>query len=118
MATESPQSKGRERVLTALDTLIQILDVAKDACGIPPAQAAFGITSALLTIIRVRPPLLWNYGLPLMTLIQDTMANKQDYVELGKTCANVCQALNRGLNGRQLDDLSQSVIEAIGQLTT
>lgn len=45
------------------------------------------------------------------------MANKQDYVELGKSCAHVCQALSRGLKGRQLDELSQSVLEAIGQLT-
>ena len=46
------------------------------------------------------------------------MANKQDYVELGKSCGHVCQALNRGLNGKRFDELGQSVIEAIGQLTT
>ena len=51
------------------------------------------------------------------TLIQDSMANKHDYVELGKTCAGVCEALNRGLNGRRLDDLSKSVLAAIEQLT-
>ena len=52
------------------------------------------------------------------TLIQDTMANKRDYVELGKSCAGVCEALNRSLNRRRLDGLSQSVIGAIEQLTT
>ena len=45
------------------------------------------------------------------------MANELDYVELGLTCANVCGALNRGMNGRQLEDLSQPVCEAIEQLT-
>ena len=44
------------------------------------------------------------------------MANKTDYVELGLACANVCGALDRGLNGKKLDDLSQSVREAIAQL--
>ena len=53
-----------------------------------------------------------------LTLIQDSLANKQDYVELGKSCAGVCEALNRGLNGRQLGDLSKSVLGAIEQLTT
>jgi hypothetical protein len=45
------------------------------------------------------------------------MANKQDYVELGKSCGRVCQALDRGLGWRRSDELSRSVLEAIGELT-
>jgi hypothetical protein len=45
------------------------------------------------------------------------MANKQDFIELGKSCGRVCQALDRGLNGRQSDELSRSVLEAIGEMT-
>lgn len=52
-----------------------------------------------------------------MTILQDSVANERDYVELGLTCADVSQVLDRGLNGRQLDDLSQSVLGAIEQLT-
>ena len=48
---------------------------------------------------------------------QDKMANKQDYVDLGSTCANVCKVLDRGLNGKRLDELNQSVLEAIQGLT-
>ena len=46
------------------------------------------------------------------------MANRSDYVELGLTCAEVCGALDRGMNGRRMDELSQPVFEAIEQLTT
>ena len=46
------------------------------------------------------------------------MANRTDYVELGLACAEVCKALDRGMNGRRVDELSQSVFQAIGQLTT
>jgi hypothetical protein len=46
------------------------------------------------------------------------MANELDYVELGLNCAGICRALDRGMNGKRLDDLSQSVCEAIAQLTT
>ena len=53
-----------------------------------------------------------------LTCNQDSMANKADYVELGLACADVCKALDRGIKGRNLDDLSQSVREAIEQLTT
>ena len=55
---------------------------------------------------------------PKLTRSQDTMANKQDYVDLGLSCANICRALERGMNGKKLDDLSKSVCDAINQLTT
>jgi len=45
------------------------------------------------------------------------MVNDTDYVELGLVCADVCTALNRGLNGKRLNELSGSVCEAINQLT-
>ena len=54
----------------------------------------------------------------MFTRTQDSMTNELDYVELGLSCADVCQALDRGMNGRQLDELSQSVLKAIEQLTT
>ena len=46
------------------------------------------------------------------------MANEIEYVELGLACADVCRALDRGMNGKKLDDLSRPVREAINQLTT
>ena len=55
---------------------------------------------------------------PGLTCNQDSMANKSEYVELGLACAEVCKALDRGMNGRTLDDLSQSAREAMDQLTT
>jgi len=46
------------------------------------------------------------------------MVNKVDYVELGLECADICRALDRGMNGKKLDELSCSVCDAISQLTT
>ena len=46
------------------------------------------------------------------------MANDQDYIDLGQACGEVCQALDRGVDGRRLDELSRSVLAAIEQLTT
>lgn len=45
------------------------------------------------------------------------MVNEDDYVDLGLACAEVCKALDRGMNGRRVDELSEPVFEAIGQLT-
>ena len=45
------------------------------------------------------------------------MANEQDYVELGLNCVDICEALERGMNGKQLTDLSKSVRDAIDKLT-
>ena len=63
MASESPDSKSNDRMISTLDGLIQVLDLAKDTCGIPPAQAAFGAVSILLTMIRVCHPRFWYYDL-------------------------------------------------------
>ena len=45
------------------------------------------------------------------------MANKEDFVDLGLSCAGICKALERGMDGRKLDGLSKSVCDAINQLT-
>jgi len=46
------------------------------------------------------------------------MAKEADYVELGLTCSNVCEALDRGMDRRQADQLSQPFLEAMEKLTT
>ena len=46
------------------------------------------------------------------------MVNEQEYVDLGLFCADICEALERGIGNKKLDDLSKSVRGAINQLTT
>jgi hypothetical protein len=65
MTSTFQQQKGRDRVLPTLDVFIQALNIAKDACGIPPAQIALSSASTLLTMIRVRFSLLLSKGQPL-----------------------------------------------------
>ena len=44
------------------------------------------------------------------------MGNKDDYVDLGSSCAQVCKVLERGLRGIKSEDLSETVVEAIDRL--
>ena len=53
MTSTSQRQKGRDRALSALDAVVQVLRLASDSCGIPPAQAVFGVASAILAMIRV-----------------------------------------------------------------
>jgi len=46
------------------------------------------------------------------------MVNTLDYVELGLFCADICRALDQGMDGKKLDDLGRPVYDAINQLTT
>jgi hypothetical protein len=46
------------------------------------------------------------------------MANDQDYVDLGQACGDLCQVLYRKLKGKQLEQLNQSILDAIGVLNT
>ena len=52
-----------------------------------------------------------------LTFLQDSVANKQDYLELGLNCADICTALVQGMDGKRPEDLSRSVCDAISQLT-
>ena len=54
MFSSSGRSKQRDVTLSALDGVIQVLTVAKDGCGVPPAQIALGSACVLLTTIKVR----------------------------------------------------------------
>ena len=56
MTSTSQRPKGPDVFLPTLDAFIQVLSLAKDTCGIPPAQIAFGSACILLTMIRARPP--------------------------------------------------------------
>ena len=61
MTSTSQQPKGRDSALSTFDAFIQTLTLAKDTCGILPAQIALGSAIALLTMIRVCfPPLREN----------------------------------------------------------
>jgi len=116
----APTPKGRQwhdGFLPSLDVGIQKLDGARGVCGIQPAKDAFSKASALLATIKVGYFLLCDDKL-LIRVFKDITVNKQAYVELGMSCAGVCGILDRGLCGRQQDELSQPVLEAINQLTS
>jgi len=55
---------------------------------------------------------------PRFTCSKGSMLSKQEYVGLGLFCTDICKALERGMNGKTLDDLNQSTRDAIDQLTT
>ena len=117
MDANSRRQKHQNNILSSLNVVIETMNLVKEATSATPAKAVFGSVSIILTMIRVRfsyYPTICSW----LTCEQDSMSNQTDYVELGLACADVCEALNRGMNGKKLDDLSQSVRKAINQLTT
>ena len=67
MFSRSEKSKRRDVALSTLDGVVQVLSVAKDSCGIPPAQIALGSACVLLSTIKVRSPRFLNQELPVYT---------------------------------------------------
>ena len=116
MASTSQKKRRRDDGRSTLDADIQDLNRAMGTCGISQAQGAFDSAGALLIAIRVRSPYVVTRFE--FTFMQDTTANEQDLLDLGRSCVDVCRALERGLEGRQQDELSSSMLEAIEQLTT
>jgi hypothetical protein len=62
MTSKSQRPKGHDGAVLALKVAIELLNLAKDTCCIPPAQVAFGSVSGLLSMIRVRFPPLCDIG--------------------------------------------------------
>ena len=111
-----PQPKGRESDISALNAVIEALNLAKEVSSIVPAEAVFASVSVILAMIRVS--FLPVFVDRLQTEIhpgQDTMVDRADYIELGLACTDVRTALNQGLNGKRLNN---SVREAINRFTT
>ena len=53
--TDKPQQpKGRGSALSSLNATIDTLNIAREVSSIAPAKTAFGSTSDLLTLIKVR----------------------------------------------------------------
>ncbi|KAF9647692.1 hypothetical protein BDM02DRAFT_3261539 [Thelephora ganbajun] len=96
----NPRGRRRGGGLESLNAAMEAMDIAEERSGIAPAKAAFGSVSTLLTKIT------------------GSMINDQDYVELGLYCADICEALDRGMNGNGLDELSQSLGETINRFAT
>lgn len=117
MTSRSRQQKGRNGAGSSLDVAIQDVNFARDTCHVLRVRNAFNLVGTLLTTMEVLLLLFRDDELQ-FTLIQGFTFNTQDYVDLGIYCADVCKALDRGLDGRRLSDLSPSVLGAIQQLTT
>ena len=117
MTTNSQRPKGRENAVSLLNAAIDAMDLAEKISSITPAKAVFATVSVILTMIKV-PSSSSAMRCSELTRNKDSMINASDYVELGLFCADICRALDRGMNGRKLDDLNRSVCDAISQLTT
>ena len=117
MTDNSQRPEGRGRGVSAVNMAIDDLNIAKEAISTIPVNPVFGSVAVLLTMIRVSSfsPVMRHSRL---THGQDTMANEQDYVDIGLSCADVCKALEREVGGKELDDVSKFVCDVIDQLTT
>lgn len=56
MEARSQRPKGRDVAVSSLNAAIEVINLAKEVSSIAPAKAVFGSVSALLTMIKVRPP--------------------------------------------------------------
>ena len=118
MEVKSQRPKEWEGAVSMLSATIEALNLAKEISSIMPAKAVFGSVSIILAMIRVSFPLSFLLAGRRLKYTQDAMINQAEYVELGLACADVCTILDRGLRGKRLNDLNDSVREAIDQLAT
>ena len=118
MDPDATQPRRRDDAVSSLNVAVEAMNLAKELSTILPAKDVFGSVRVTLKILRVGPFRFVLIDCRLNLCTQDSMVNEVDYVELGLACADVCTALDRGLNGRLLKDLNNSVRGAIARLAT
>ena len=60
MDAKSKRQKRQENTLSLLNVAIEAVNLAKEISDATPAKAVFGSVSAILSMIRVRFPLIYN----------------------------------------------------------
>ncbi|KAF9779804.1 hypothetical protein BJ322DRAFT_1086568 [Thelephora terrestris] len=89
---------SKERPGSLLNAAIVDINIAKGIVGITPAGPVLAPAIGILTMVK------------------EIAINEHHYVELGLQCADVCKALARSLEGKQLDDFGSHECEAMAQL--
>ena len=108
-------SESRDSTLFALTMAIERLNFVKEISAIMSASSISSSVGVILTVVKVRLLPLCSATSPRLIFNQDFMVNEGNYVSLGLNCAEICQALNQGTNGKRLEDLNESAREAIKQ---
>ena len=89
-----------------LDFCIAILTM--NAAGVSPGTEIFRVASTILALVRVSTPELLPFTNSHSCSKKDTMIDDKYVVQVSEYCFNACEALNRKIQGRNLDDLSES----------
>ena len=113
MTTKSQRPRGQDDALSSLNMAIDALNLAKETTEMELAKTVLGSTSNLLIMIKVGSLPVHVGRLLANGCAQSSSIDKVDYIELGLICASICEALNRGMGRRRVDQLSQSVLQAI-----
>ncbi|KAF9792146.1 hypothetical protein BJ322DRAFT_16655 [Thelephora terrestris] len=100
MATDPTKPKEWDGVVSTLYIFIDAFNLAKEISSVTPARAVFGTVAVILT------------------MIQESFANRQDCIELGQTCVEICCVLDRGTKGKEAEHLNQLVRDAINRAQT
>jgi hypothetical protein len=118
MATDSPKPKEWDGVVSTLNVFIEAFNLAKEISSVTPARAVFGSVAVILTTIKVCFFLFYVTASLRLVFVQESFANRQDCIELGQTCVEICCVLDRGTKGKGAEHLNQLVRDAINRAQT
>ena len=112
-----PESNPATATVLALNADIETLTTARDATETTPVKTTFKSAVFILTLVRVRLPVLFHLSTPpYLQYDQDEMINDDALVELAKSCARACNVLKNVTQGRDMNGLSSPSKKAVEDL--
>jgi len=107
-------TRTRKAEVSLLDDRIDVLN--RNAVEVSSAKQVFRTVSATLALVRVSAPILHPPVDLHRELNQDKLIDDKDSVQLSEYCFNVCGVLKTAVQGRDADDLDESVRLALEDL--
>ena len=104
-------SISREAALSELYKLIEHMHLPKRSSNAALLSPFFSTIVSLLMMIRVS--CLYSATSSKFTYSQDSMAHEKDYIMLGCFWGGVCNALERRVDEKGLDDTARNVMNRL-----
>ena len=100
-------TRARRVKASLLDDKIDILN--RSAVEASPAQQVYRTVSAILALVRVCTHILLPASTSSLCDNQDKIADNGDSVYISEFCFDMCETLKAAIQGRNADDLGESV---------
>ncbi|KAH7904255.1 hypothetical protein BJ138DRAFT_1106974 [Hygrophoropsis aurantiaca] len=94
----TPESRSHDSTMVILTNVISALDMANELVPLDIAKSVLSTLSSILTLVK------------------NTMQNKEDFVEIISRCDRIAKSIERSTHGRSTSEINPRITQALDEL--